>query len=781
MGALVIGALRVDLGLDSAAFTNGTKKASSAADALKTKLNAIGAGLRKVGAGLSVGVTAPLVAFGKSAFDAAIASADAIGQMEAALASMGPKAGLTSEQLQKLAKDLEKVSSFDDKEILRKVTSNLLTFGNVAGDAFIRAQRAAVDMASRLGQDPQNAAIMLGKALNDPIKGLTALSRVGVQFTADQKKTIEGFVKSGQVAKAQAVILDELEQEFKGAGQAVRDAAPGSDTANKWSDLKEKVGEFLLDAVAKLEPYINSILDSFNNLSPEMQNNIIIVGGLAAALGPLLIILGAMATAVGALASPIGLVVLALAALAAAWAFWPQIEAYIKSVGDAISEWYDANIKPTFDKVMAILEPFIKFFADYFGAQIEATIKIISGILSGDWETAWEGAKEFVTNTLKALGTAMAAIVPGIIETVKGIYTGIKQWLQDKLGAIFDWIKGKLTAVGDYFKNLWDRVVGHSYIPDMVDGIEHHMNRLDKVLVEKVEKTTSKAAKAFREFAGELKSLLERLFTEVAEGLAYRADKALIEKAVKLGKAKGGLSEEEAEDVLARLRRGEKSETPLALLDEDFSLLEEKTAQDLKREIEAITYSIKKDLEEPAKHSTVAIAQYFAQMAEDVLYSLRDMVSQFKHGDIFGGIMSILSLIGQVGTLVAGITGKANSFQGFGQPYNAGGTPGINPGAPPPSYGGPRALGGPVVPGKYYAVGERGREYFTPDVPGQISPELPGGRNVYNFKGNLLTAEFWAQIQAMDDQTAIRGAMGGANIVRTEQNRRSRQALGRRR
>jgi hypothetical protein len=57
-------------------------------------------------------------------------------------------------------------------------------------------------------------AIQLGKALNDPIAGISALSRVGVTFTEEQKATIESMVKMGDVAGAQKLILAELAREF---------------------------------------------------------------------------------------------------------------------------------------------------------------------------------------------------------------------------------------------------------------------------------------------------------------------------------------------------------------------------------------------------------------------------------------------------------------------------------------------------------------------------------------------------------------------------------------
>jgi hypothetical protein len=56
----------------------------------------------------------------------------------------------------------------------------------------------------------------LGKALNDPIKGVTALQRVGVSFTKGQKDQIKSLEESGHHMQAQKVILRELNKEFVG-------------------------------------------------------------------------------------------------------------------------------------------------------------------------------------------------------------------------------------------------------------------------------------------------------------------------------------------------------------------------------------------------------------------------------------------------------------------------------------------------------------------------------------------------------------------------------------
>src|SRR5262245_66611796 len=81
-------------------------------------------------------------------------------------------------------------------------------------------------MSAALGQDGKASAIQLGKALNDPIKGVTALQRVGVSFTKSQKNQIKALVESGNTLGAQKVILRELGKEFGGAAKAATDPTP---------------------------------------------------------------------------------------------------------------------------------------------------------------------------------------------------------------------------------------------------------------------------------------------------------------------------------------------------------------------------------------------------------------------------------------------------------------------------------------------------------------------------------------------------------------------------
>jgi phage-related minor tail protein len=104
-------------------------------------------------------------------------------------------------------------------------------------DIFDQATGIITDMSVALGQDTSSSAIQLGKALNDPIKGVTALQRVGVSFTASQKEQITTLVESGKTLDAQKLILAELGKEFGGAAEAA--ATPLGKLQQRIGDLAE--------------------------------------------------------------------------------------------------------------------------------------------------------------------------------------------------------------------------------------------------------------------------------------------------------------------------------------------------------------------------------------------------------------------------------------------------------------------------------------------------------------------------------------------------------------
>jgi hypothetical protein len=318
MAQALIGALRVDLGMRTAAFEKGVTEAQKRLKSMERSLKRTARKMQRVGQTMTLGLTGPLAAIGVTATKTAMKYREAAAQVEQGLTTMGDASGKTFEALIADAERLEKTSLFTRQDILGTVTANMLTFGNVSGDAFDRAQQAALDLSQRLGQDLKSSTIQIGKALNDPIRGVTALSRVGVQFTDDQRDMIKAMVEAGDVASAQGMILSELEKQYAGSAQAAQDAAPGDEIQDAWNDFRLTLGEIIVKILPPLTEALANLINKFNGLSPSMQKGVIIAGAVVAALGPVIATLGtligmlpALAAGVVALAGPFG-VILAL-------------------------------------------------------------------------------------------------------------------------------------------------------------------------------------------------------------------------------------------------------------------------------------------------------------------------------------------------------------------------------------------------------------------------------------------------------------------------------------
>jgi hypothetical protein len=204
----------------------------------------------------------------KDIYDESMEGQKGMAQMNTVLKSTGGVAGMTKDALIKLAEAQGKLTQYDDDANI--ATENLLlTFTNIGKKTFPDALKSVNDMSQALGQDTKSSAIQLGKALNDPIKGITALSRVGVSFTEGQKKAIESMVKAGNTAGAQKIILQELQKEFGGSAEAAGKTLPGQLTILKNNFLN--LGASILD---KVLPYVQNFTAYINDHMPQIEKTV---------------------------------------------------------------------------------------------------------------------------------------------------------------------------------------------------------------------------------------------------------------------------------------------------------------------------------------------------------------------------------------------------------------------------------------------------------------------------------------------------------------------------
>ena len=227
----------------------------------------------------ALGVAAIVAGFKKIAtasLQAYDVQAKAETKVQQAIKSTQGVASRTLEQLKQQAKDLQKTTLFGDEEILKGATATLLTFTKISGEQFDEAQKVVLDLSTAMGTDLQSASLQVGKALNDPILGVTALARSGIQFTQQQKDVIKSLAETGKVAEAQKLILEELNTQFGGQAEAAARVGLGfwKQIQNQIGDASEELGKYMLNffGLIKEQKKEQEVLaDSRNDLNLNLE------------------------------------------------------------------------------------------------------------------------------------------------------------------------------------------------------------------------------------------------------------------------------------------------------------------------------------------------------------------------------------------------------------------------------------------------------------------------------------------------------------------------------
>ena len=204
-------------------------------------------------------------------------------QTAAVIKSTGNAAEVSAAQQDKMVQSLSDLSAIDD-EIIAQGANVLRTFTNIKGaDTFEGALRAATDLSAAMGTDLQGSIVQVGKALNDPIKGVSALTRVGVSFTQQQKDQIKTLVASGDAMVAQKLILAELQKEFGGAAEA--NATNSAKMKVAFDNAAESLGGALAPALTGAAKAAEVASKAFQAI-PEPVQAAVVAGAALALVGP---------------------------------------------------------------------------------------------------------------------------------------------------------------------------------------------------------------------------------------------------------------------------------------------------------------------------------------------------------------------------------------------------------------------------------------------------------------------------------------------------------------
>jgi phage-related protein len=290
----------IDIPVISKFDATGIKQAEGA-------LKGFGSSLAKIGAAVAGAFAVRAISnFAKEAVLAAegVATANArIGQIAKTTGLFGDETQAVTDRLIGFAKAQEMRLAVD-AEVIKSVQGQLLTFkalgatATEAGGIFDRTTEAAFNMAAAGFGSAESNAIQLGKALEDPIRGLTALRRSGTTFTADQQELIKTLVESGDLLSAQELILNELDAQYGGVAEATANAS--DKIALAFDNIKETAGAVLLPVFAELVEGIMPVTEAIGaelavaieELSPVLMDIAKAIPGLLTAFLPLIPIIG---------------------------------------------------------------------------------------------------------------------------------------------------------------------------------------------------------------------------------------------------------------------------------------------------------------------------------------------------------------------------------------------------------------------------------------------------------------------------------------------------------
>ena len=223
-------------------FQDKFRRASQSIAAIQGPLGPVAGRLTSLGTIIgNVGITTAVatlsvaaLAFGLGkAVGAASKAERQFKKLEGILKATGHSAGLTLLEIEELAQDIG-INTLASTQEIRDAAGILLTFKSITGDTFREALELSQDLAEIGFGSAKSAAMQLGKALEEPEIGLSALRRVGVSFTEDQKEQIKTLDFVGEKLKAQTVLLSALKGQIEDTGKEAAGGLAGQmDTLNE--------------------------------------------------------------------------------------------------------------------------------------------------------------------------------------------------------------------------------------------------------------------------------------------------------------------------------------------------------------------------------------------------------------------------------------------------------------------------------------------------------------------------------------------------------------------
>lgn len=449
-----IATLAIRLEADTSHFRAGL---SGALDLASRATSSIGGGFLSIGnAVLGFGAIAAKVALGGVALLAgavtgigvialkeAIAGENAVAALEAVLAAVGDTTKITSQQAQDLAMSYRDLAKGSNEAVLAAETI-LLRYSNLRGDAFEPALKTTLDLAAALGIDAASAAKLLGRALELPGEGMRALIAAGIVLDEKEKERIDRLVESGQIAKAQKLLMEALAGTIGGTAARMADTLSGRLTILKAHLLAnaQTIGNALIPFIEDLVKGAKPLIDSLGEKLPAF---------LEQKLVP------ALQTMVDWLKEKVPI---AIDFLRDTW------EKNLIPALDKVRLFWETTLKPAFEDFREWLEDFLpqamRFLSEH-SEEIEGALLAIGGALvAGGIVAAIAGIVGAIASLVTPVG-AIIAVAALLGAAWAGNWGGIREktaevwgFLKTAFEEISTWLQINIPKAIDFLKMVWE-------------------------------------------------------------------------------------------------------------------------------------------------------------------------------------------------------------------------------------------------------------------------------------------------------------------------------------
>jgi hypothetical protein len=420
-------------------------------------------------------------------------------------------------------------------------------------DAAVEAAQAKVDAAEQAQQaaqaqvQVQQGLLDQGQATNQLLIGQgELLDRLAKAAETAAKGAAGGAAALG--AALPALDIPEVDPE------AI--AAPFTEVADQVAETQARINGMVQSVSERLQP----LLTAFDTVKQHLTDILAVVSGVVAgfaafsilsAVVPVILSFGASLEAAGGilglivalLGGPVTIAIGAAAAMiglfTAAWVgnwgdiqgvmagvvaqIMPMLETFWQKVQLAAQNLMPAwdalgvtigKLSPIFTAVAAVVGTVVVALVGAIGDMLPGAAMLLNGaltavmgvvnlvadvvvglvtligqLLTGQWAAAWETAKTLVSN-----------VVLDILQVIGGLIQGV-----------FGLIGGLVGGVIGFFRNLYEVIVGHSIIPDLVDGIIAWIEKLPGTVLGLIAGLVSNAVAKFEQLASQIAGVLETI------------------------------------------------------------------------------------------------------------------------------------------------------------------------------------------------------------------------------------------------------------------------------